>query len=67
MGRRIERRLDGDLQCVLDEPLLAYVVQNLGGPRERTELSHTRLDQSELLGDELRVRQRGAVPPPVAR
>jgi len=54
--RHVERGLDGDLQGVFDEPLLADVDRQSLGSRQPAELREACLDERQLLGDEGRVR-----------
>lgn len=51
----VERGLDGDLERVLDEPLLANVGPQRARPGELLELPDVRLDHRELLRDEVGV------------
>ena len=54
----VERRLNGDLQCMFDEPLLADVLIEYRWPRQAAEIGHTRLDHGELLRNEFGISQR---------
>src|SRR6185369_1977046 len=56
VGGHVERGLNGDLKRVLDEPLLPYIGRDGRGPGKLAQLLNTRLDEGELLGDELAVR-----------
>lgn len=58
--RDVECRLDSDLQCVFDEPLLSHVLTERGRAREAAEIGHTRLDHGELLRNELGIGQRSS-------
>ena len=51
MRSHVERRLNGDLQGVLDEAFLAQIVRQLRWPCETPEVGHARFDERELLGE----------------
>jgi hypothetical protein len=51
----IEGGLNGDLQCVLDESLLAQVMRDLGRAREPSKVRNQTFDERELLGEEIGV------------
>src|SRR5512134_256373 len=54
----VERYLDGQLQGVLDESLLAQVARDPLGMGQGPQLSDARLDEGELLRYELGIRHR---------
>jgi hypothetical protein len=62
MGGNVERRLDGDLQGVLHEPDLAYIRGQEIRPRLLAQLAQARLDERQLLGNEILVRQAAPTP-----
>jgi hypothetical protein len=60
--RHVLAGLYRDLQRVLDEPALADVRVEKVEPRQRAQLAHARLDDSELLPDEIFVRHADRFP-----
>ncbi len=55
VGGDVEGGLYRDLERVLDEPLLLHVGAQRGREGELTQLADARLDERELLGDEVAV------------
>ena len=55
VGRRIEGRLDGDLERMQHESGFPDVSKDLGRARQRPELLDARLDEGELLSQEIGV------------
>jgi hypothetical protein len=57
VGGGVERGLDGRLERVLDEALLLDVVTDHVRPREVPQLADVRLDERQLLGEEIGIGQ----------
>lgn len=59
VGGYVQGSLDRDLEGMFDEALLAQVLSNRRGPGQGSQLLDTRLDQGELLRNELGIRHAG--------